>query len=99
MALKKMTGWLPRSKHLRRSSVSSAIWVEVAEQTLGSKEVSKDTTALYPGFLEKVADEIVLCDAENINADGIYPGKYTYQDNVPVDTMAKVCMENYDSKF
>ncbi|ERF70114.1 hypothetical protein EPUS_00301 [Endocarpon pusillum Z07020] len=72
--------------------------VEVAEQTLGSK-VSKNTTELHPGFPEKVAGEIVFCDADNINTDGIHHGKYTYQDNVPVDTMAKLCIENYDPKF
>ena len=74
--------------------------VEAAEQTLGSKKVvSKNITDVYPGFPEKVAGEIVFCDADNINTDGIYPGKYTYQDNVPADIMAKVCMENYDPKF
>jgi len=26
-------------------------------------------------------------------------GKYTYQDNVPVEKMAQVCMENYDLAF
>lgn len=26
-------------------------------------------------------------------------GKYTYQDNIPKETMAEVCMENYDSAF
>lgn len=27
------------------------------------------------------------------------PGKYTYQDNISKDTMAELCMENYDSAF
>ena len=31
--------------------------------------------------------------------DGIYPGKYTYSDDVSVEMMAKVCMENYDRDF
>ena len=33
------------------------------------------------------------------STDGIYPGKYTYQDDVTAEKMAKVCMENYDSAF
>lgn len=61
--------------------------------------MSKNTTELYPGFPEKVAGEMVFCDDDNINTDGVHPGKYTYQDNVPVGTMAKVCMEKYDPKF
>lgn len=56
-------------------------------------------TEILPGFLEKVEGEIVFCDADNINTDGIYPGKYTYQDNVSVEKMAEVCMENYDTSF
>lgn len=35
----------------------------------------------------------------NSNTDGIYPGKYTYQDDVPREKMAEVCMENYDPDF
>lgn len=31
--------------------------------------------------------------------DSIYPGKYTYQDNVSQEQMAAVCMENYDPLF
>lgn len=56
-------------------------------------------TEILPGFPEKVEGEIVFCDADNINTDGIYPGKYTYQDNVSVAKMAEVCMENYDTAF
>lgn len=56
-------------------------------------------TEILPGFPEKVEGEIVFCDADNINTDGIYPGKYTYQDNVSVEKMAEVCMENYDTAF
>ncbi|VUC34572.1 unnamed protein product [Clonostachys rosea] len=56
-------------------------------------------TEILPGFPERIEGEIVFCDSDNINTDGIYPGKYTYQDNVPKDKMAEVCMENYDTEF
>lgn len=58
-----------------------------------------ELTDVYPGFPERVSGEIVFCDGDNINTDGIYPGKYTYQDNVPEETMAQVCMSNYDEQF
>ncbi|KAF8426029.1 hypothetical protein EV426DRAFT_594791 [Tirmania nivea] len=57
------------------------------------------TTAILPGFPECISGEIVFCDADNINTDGIYPGKYTYQDNITPTVMAQVCMENYDPDF
>lgn len=68
--------------------------------TLSEAEAADDAlTEILPGFPEKVEGEIVFCDADNINTDGIYPGKYTYQDNVSVEKMAEVCMENYDKGF
>lgn len=56
-------------------------------------------TEILAGFPPSITGEIVFCDADNINTDGIYPGKYTYQDNVPREKMAEVCMENYDGAF
>ena len=77
--------------------------IESAESTFGEPEPPQDTptarTEVYPGFPERVEGEIVFCDADNINTDGIYPGKYTYQDGISVEKMAEVCMENYDPKF
>lgn len=60
---------------------------------------SESLTDILPGFPKKISGEIVFCDADNINTDGIYPGKYTYQDGLTRDDMSKVCMENYDPTF
>lgn len=78
--------------------------INEGEQTLNSNTTttepsSSGVTEVYPGFPEKVSGEIVFCDGDNINTDGIYPGKFTYQDNVPVEKMAQVCMQNYDPSF
>ena len=78
--------------------------VESAENEFVEKhdDIQRDestSTEILPGFPEKVEGEIVFCDADNINTDGIYPGKYTYQDDVTVEKMAAVCMENYDKQF
>ena len=56
-------------------------------------------TAILPGFPAKVSGEILWCSGDNINTDAIYPGKYTYQDDVSTARMAAVCMENYDAGF
>ncbi|KPI42424.1 Homoaconitase, mitochondrial [Cyphellophora attinorum] len=82
--------------------------IDTAEPKFGEGEQTTQTTEtpptsaateVYPGFPERVEGEIVFCDADNINTDGIYPGKYTYQDGVTPEKMAEVCMENYDPKF
>lgn len=54
---------------------------------------------VLPGFPDVIEGELVFCDADNVNTDAIYPGKYTYQDDVPKEKMAEVCMENYDLDF
>ena len=73
--------------------------IAAAEDTPSEAETSASATEIVPGFPALVTGEIVFCDADNINTDGIYPGKYTYQDNVSVSKMAEVCMENYDASF
>lgn len=81
--------------------------VATGEQAISGKDGSSESesagseslTEILPGFPEKVSGEIVFCDADNINTDGIYPGKYTYQDDVTREKMSEVVMENYDKEF
>lgn len=74
---------------------------KVLSPSSASSEATDSTslTEILPGFPEKVVGEIVYCDADNINTDAIYPGKYTYQDDVTREKMAEVVMENYDPSF
>lgn len=71
----------------------------IADAEGGEASSSAGVSEIVSGFPERVEGEIVFCDADNINTDGIYPGKYTYQDNVSMEKMAEVCMENYDGAF
>jgi homoaconitate hydratase len=47
-----------------------------AEQaaSTAAAEGEESLTEILPGFPEKVEGEIVFCDNDNINTDGIYPG-------------------------
>ncbi|KAH0537307.1 mitochondrial Homoaconitase [Glutinoglossum americanum] len=56
-------------------------------------------TEILPGFPEKISGQITFCSSDNINTDAVYPGKYTYQDDVSLEKMAEVCMSNYDPAF
>ena len=42
---------------------------------------------------------MLFCHQDNLNTDGIYPGKYTYNDAMTLAEMAAVVMENYDPAF
>jgi homoaconitate hydratase len=70
-----------------------------AETKTLTQQDEENPVSILPGFPEKITGEIVFCDADNINTDGIYPGKLTYQDYVPTEQMAKACMHNYDPAF
>ncbi|MBK7106826.1 MAG: homoaconitase [Ignavibacteriae bacterium] len=54
---------------------------------------------IIDGFTEKINGNIIFCHQDNLNTDGIYPGKYTYVDDFKPEDQAKVAMENYDPDF
>ncbi|KAI7898591.1 uncharacterized protein BX663DRAFT_524007 [Cokeromyces recurvatus] len=67
-----------------------------------SNDIKQDTstkTEVLPNFPSIIQGEILFCPADNLNTDGIYPGKYTYNDDLTADDMKKVVMENYDPNF
>jgi homoaconitate hydratase len=71
-------------------------------QVVGKAQaVSADggTVRILEGFPEKITGELLFCHQDNLNTDGIYPGKYTYQDDFTPEQQAAVVMENYDPDF
>ncbi|EXJ80711.1 homoaconitase [Capronia epimyces CBS 606.96] len=62
-------------------------------------DAAQAVTNILPGFPTKISGEIVFADADNLDTDNIYAGKYTYQDHMTTAEMANVCMENYDPEF
>jgi len=71
----------------------SKIKVNEKEQTR-SAEIS-----ILSGFPEQISGEIIFCHQNNLNTDGIFPGKYTYIDDFTAEQQAEVAMENYDPEF
>jgi len=55
--------------------------------------------AIFEGFSEKITGDLIFTPQDNLNTDGIYPGKYTYIDDFTPEQQAGVVMENYDPKF
>ncbi|HKJ80924.1 MAG TPA: homoaconitase [Ignavibacteriaceae bacterium] len=58
-----------------------------------------DKVNIIDGFPESISGKVIFCYQDNLNTDGIYPGKYTYQDNITPEQQAEVVMENYDPEF
>jgi len=68
-------------------------------QNLSDTIVSPSAVALAAGFPKQIRGEIVFCHQDNLNTDGIYPGKYTYKEDISPQQQAEVAMENYDPNF
>lgn len=63
------------------------------------KEESKISVSILDGFPERLKGDLIYCPEDNLNTDGIYPGKYTYNDAMTGAEQAEVVMENYDPEF
>lgn len=63
------------------------------EQTEDSSE------SLLPDFPSSFSGPLLFAPQDNLNTDGIYPGKYTYQDDITLQRQAEIVMENYDPGF
>ncbi|KAG2373628.1 hypothetical protein C9374_011917 [Naegleria lovaniensis] len=60
---------------------------------------SHGKTKIIEGFPEVMEGEVVFVHQDNLNTDGIYPGKYTYKETITPEEQAQVAMENYDANF
>ena len=76
---------------------NSEIVAEIKTLPKPEREVSE--VKIIDGFPEIIEGDILYCPQDNMNTDGIYPGKYTYNDDFTPDDQARVVMENYDPKF
>lgn len=75
-----------------------------AKQAAPMQEINDATATaskndLLPGFPSQFKGPLIFAPQDNLNTDGIYPGKYTYQDDITPEKQAQVVMENYDPSF
>jgi homoaconitate hydratase len=70
---------------------------ELSIESKAAESAGKVT--ILAGFPESLSGELIFCHQDNLNTDGIYPGKYTYLDDFTPEQQAAVVMENYDPEF
>ena len=61
--------------------------------------VQKPVIKILKDFPTVIEGDVLFCTQDNLNTDGIYPGKYTYIDDFTPEQQAEVAMENYDPEF
>ncbi len=71
-----------------------------AEIKINKKTASKKSSVkILSEFPSVIEGDLLFCHQDNLNTDGIYPGKYTYMDDFTPEQQAGVVMENYDPEF
>lgn len=70
-----------------------------SESESESESKNQDQDLLLPGFPKSFSGPLIFAPQDNLNTDGIYPGKYTYQDDITPTKQSEVVMENYDPNF
>lgn len=78
---------------------SSILKPQTTTQPSSNTSQTPPRVQLVEGFPQKVTGKLVFCPKDNLNTDGIYPGKYTYDESVTPEKQAQVVMENYDPNF
>ncbi|MBD3225917.1 MAG: homoaconitase [Caldithrix sp.] len=63
------------------------------------RQTESSKVEIIDGFPQRMSGTIIFCPQDNLNTDGIYPGKYTYKDDITPEEQADVVMENYDPQF
>ena len=71
----------------------------IVNTATGATKGSTINEPLLNGFPGAFAGPLLFAPQDNLNTDGIYPGKYTYQDDITLERQAQVVMENYDPAF
>ncbi len=73
---------------------------EDGRRSPGNEPAGAGTGAeIIAGFPEVVRGRLLWLDRDNLNTDGIYAGKHTYNDAMTPEQMAAVTFENYDPAF
>lgn len=87
---------LPPSKGLKYSISTAA---NAAPADASSTDASAGGVEILDSFPTAFSGPLIFAPQDNLNTDGIYPGKYTYQDDITPEKQAEVVMENYDASF
>ena len=93
VAASAIAGYLTLPEPSLTQSISATITVNPAPDR------SVESVTLLSDFPSIIEGTLVFCPQDNLNTDGIFPGKYTYLDNFSPEDQARVVMENYDPEF
>lgn len=91
-----------KANHESTGAVNPTFYVEGDNTTAKASSMEQSGNpkeSLLPEFPVSFSGPLLFTPQDNLNTDGIYPGKYTYQDDITLERQAEVVMENYDPGF
>ena len=88
-----------RGIYLRAAGISQNAPAGTAVRRAQSKPRADVSVEIIDGFPPSVRGRVLFIDNDNLNTDGIYAGKHTYNDDMTPEQMAAVIFENYDPNF
>lgn len=71
----------------------------ISNEASTSSSLPSSNDPVLPGFPSSFSGPLLFAPQDNLNTDALYPGKYTYQDDITLARQAEVVMENYDPGF
>lgn len=100
VAASAMKGYIASPDAVEQRSASPPTFSH-SDPTAGktASTASPSVEDLVPSFPSTFEGPLLFAPQDNLNTDGIYPGKYTYQDDITLARQAEVVMENYDPTF
>ncbi|KAF0974541.1 hypothetical protein FDP41_006573 [Naegleria fowleri] len=93
-----LKGFISLPEYFSTSSTKGAKFTKI-DHSQSATSSSSSLTKIIDGFPEVMEGEVVFIHQDNLNTDGIYPGKYTYKESITSEEQAQVAMENYDANF
>ncbi|KZS92481.1 homoaconitase [Sistotremastrum niveocremeum HHB9708] len=102
VAASAVNGYISGPASLEGESLQSGVPEFTIKDTQSSQSTSTSSSSnepLFAGFPSTFSGPMLFAPQDNLNTDGIYPGKYTYQDDITLERQAEVVMENYDVTF
>ena len=83
----------------RPGAAASELGSGAAPSAPASTETAAGGEDILPSFPHTFSGPLIFAPQDNLNTDALYPGKYTYQDDITPTKQAEVVMENYDPDF
>ncbi len=93
VAVSALNGFITSPENFLQKEISCELKTNTGVNTKNA------SVKIIDNFPESISGEIVFCHQDNLNTDGIYSGKYTYQDDITPERQAEIVMENYDPEF